>query len=461
MKMLIFLLLIGANLPSIEMPTIELSPMTFEELKNEPIRSILRKTDDDSITLDPNKFDFSVKVEYPYLFKEPRVVIDAETIVIFLSPKNDWCECLFPKVINAQILVTPKQDNDDEFSKMIFPISITIDQEKPWIIRCLWELVALVAVVLLIVILCVWLKKNHPKQKKNSFFDLDFLDYVIFTWFTWFQGKSLQLSEDNSEIIAMYDYFGRWFSKKEILDRINELREKEKPIDQLLSDQNRKKSMILALKSISSGIVGLEHDVNREIIIEVNNLSRRGKSLGVQTLLKYFTPLKISKLAQDKGNMCCQYLPLLRGVGFMGIPSHMIMFWWKQDDKVNAVCYRSITDDVNFFDVFGISPSLAFFEGESLKGGMLIDYNDVLGYSGDDYALVFRIEGNNLTCGRPPLIKHEYELPLIPHHISVNATIESFDHELIEKYYALYHLGNKKAEEALRRSGFNLKAKDE
>jgi hypothetical protein len=100
------------------------------------------------------------------------------------------------------------------------------------------------------------------------------------------------------------------------------------------------------------------------------------------------------------------------------------------------------------------------FNGESLEDGILIDYNDVLGYSGGDYALVFRMSGNTITCGRPPLIKHKYKLPLIPNNIATiaNESIESKIHELIEKYYALYRLGNKKAKQALKLSGFNLKA---
>lgn len=163
--MLIFLLMLGANLLPIEMPTIGLSVATMEDLKNEPIRGVLQKTDDDAAALDLNQYDVAVEVEHPYLFQEPRASFEGDTIVLFLSPKNEWCECFFPKVISALIVLTPKQDAEGEIGvKRVFPVSVPIEKNKPWIIRCLWELVTLASLVLLIVVWFVFLKKNRPKR---------------------------------------------------------------------------------------------------------------------------------------------------------------------------------------------------------------------------------------------------------------------------------------------------------
>lgn len=137
----------------------------------------------------------------------------------------------------------------------------------------------------------------------------------------------------------------------------------------------------------------------------------------------------------------------------------MMIFWWKQDGKLNAVCYRSMTDVVRSFEAFGITP----LELAGIFDGMILEHKNVLRYSGDDYALVFRLEGDTITCGRPPLIKHEYELPLIPHDSSaiIMTSTEPEYHELIEKYYTLYRLSNKKAKQALKDSEFNLNPSDD
>lgn len=164
MRILIFLLMLGANLLPIEMPTIGLSVATMEDLKNEPIRGVFQKTDDDAAALDLNQYDVAVEVEHPYLFQEPRASFEGDTIVFFLSPKNEWCECYFPKEIKALVVLTPKQDAEGEIGeKIVVPVSIPIEIDKPWISRCLWELVTLAALALLIVVWFVYLKKNRPK----------------------------------------------------------------------------------------------------------------------------------------------------------------------------------------------------------------------------------------------------------------------------------------------------------
>ena len=134
------------------------------------------------------------------------------------------------------------------------------------------------------------------------------------------------------------------------------------------------------------------------------------------------------------------------------LPLDMVLFWWKQDDRLNAVCYRSVTDNASFSKAFKLD--LAEAERFYLKPNGNLDNNyhlyDVLEYSGDDYVLVFRLEDDKIISGRPQPIKHEYELkPIVQTGLCVDSKSALESHEMIEKYYELFHLGNKKAEQAL------------
>lgn len=296
------------------------------------------------------------------------------------------------------------------------------------------------------------------KMKRNTPIDEDVLDYLI-AKNRIAKVKEGQISPKDPIVIALYDYLHRWFSKSTIIERIVSLSFKGRnELDPLLAMLNEQK--VDALNRLSFEINNTI-DIDDEIMVEVNNLCshgkinlcRRRKLNKVLTLLNYLKPQEVAGDAIwfNRTNFHSSYHLVSEG-----LPREMVSFWWKQDGKLNAVCYRSTSNDDGFINniLFGVT-------GNINKEKFL---QDVVGHSGNDYAMVFRMEGDTITNGNPPIIKHNLVLKPIsiinPFIIGLDH-LDYFmqnDHVVIEKYYALYHSGNKKAEEALRRSRFNLKA---
>lgn len=207
--------------------------------------------------------------------------------------------------------------------------------------------------------------------------------------------------------------------------------------------------------------------IDSEIMVEINNLCCQGESSKVNDLLKYITPQKVLDKSLDENSLWLAF-------SFFGgypyplkeLPKDVVSFWWKQDGELNAVCYISNTDNANFIEAFKLDISevgrIVFNKTGNGKINKEVHLNNVLSYSGNDYDLMFRLQGETIKCGRPPLIKHDYDLQLIDNlspYSSVNQRVSDC-HEKIEKYYDLYRLGNKKAKQALKASGFNLDAMD-
>jgi hypothetical protein len=162
------------ELPVQELPVMNFDPMTFEALKHDPLRFYIHNVGEKD-ALDPQKFDISVKVENPYLYEDPKISFDNDTVVLDLRPKGRWCECLFPEEVNFTIISTPKEGAFQEginYSRMEKPGRVPLIKDRPWFVRCFWVLVTLAALLVFILYLRALLKKNrfHKNARlKNSY----------------------------------------------------------------------------------------------------------------------------------------------------------------------------------------------------------------------------------------------------------------------------------------------------
>lgn len=166
------------NYNVVEKPKTELPSVTFQYLKERSIRGVF--TDEgDGKTLDPKKFDIEVEVENGFLYEDPKVTFDGDTIVIDIRPKGDWCECLFPENLDFRIVSTPKEgafeDEDKQYSKTVHPFNIKVEKERSWLSRCFWVLVTIGCLLLFIFYLRALLRKRRFKKSakiKNTYMEL-------------------------------------------------------------------------------------------------------------------------------------------------------------------------------------------------------------------------------------------------------------------------------------------------
>ena len=147
-----------------ERPVADLGTITFEQLKNEDIAFTIN----DSLTheaLNPELFDITFDIDEGFMYEEPKVRIENGVIHLELRPKGDWCECLFPTTLNVKMISTPKDEAFQEYGKnyvqMVFPLQAEVIKDHPWLSRCLWVIVTLVALLLCIIYLRMLLKKNR------------------------------------------------------------------------------------------------------------------------------------------------------------------------------------------------------------------------------------------------------------------------------------------------------------
>lgn len=148
-------------------PIVEFPPMTFDQLKIQPIKGHLTEVDTDQ-TLDPSKYDIVIEVENNSLFEKPKLRIEGGEVVIDLKPKGGWCECLFPKEVNIKIVSTPKEGafNDESMqnSQIVHPIRFKLEKTRSWLSRCLWVIITLGGLLLLLYYLLLLLKKRRFKK---------------------------------------------------------------------------------------------------------------------------------------------------------------------------------------------------------------------------------------------------------------------------------------------------------
>ncbi len=163
----------------VERPTTELPPIAFQTLKKGPIRGYFYEEGVDDRTLDPKKFDIKVEVENGFLYEEPRIGFDGDTILLYVQPKGEWCECFFPEDLNIKIISTPKEgafdDEGKQFSQTAHPLHLVVEKGRSWLSRCLWVVLTITGLLLFVLYLRALLRKRRFKKSariKHSYMEL-------------------------------------------------------------------------------------------------------------------------------------------------------------------------------------------------------------------------------------------------------------------------------------------------
>lgn len=229
-------------------------------------------------------------------------------------------------------------------------------------------------------------------------------------------------------------------------------------------------------------------EINTEIMVEINNLCHFNEPRKVADLIKYMIPQWYKDGKADK----CIYLRHIylrhspnpySSVIYEGLPSHILLFCWKEKegvlhskDVLHSKCYVSVAENPEFRKAFHLD-----FSGMDDQDcdpdelgwyyfmGKTNNLERIVNYSGTEYTPVFKMEGDNIKCFRPPLIRHHYRLPdfkdleintgydalrlLLESKGSIKKAKSTIEYE---KYMDLYHSGNWNARRAIERGGFNL-----
>jgi hypothetical protein len=100
------------------------------------------------------------------MYEEPSLRIEGNTLLMDIKPRGDWCECLFPTDLNLTIVSTPKEGafGDKNYVKTITPVHLTIEKDRPWLSRCFWVIVTLVALLLFMIYLKLLMNKKRFKK---------------------------------------------------------------------------------------------------------------------------------------------------------------------------------------------------------------------------------------------------------------------------------------------------------
>lgn len=222
-------------------------------------------------------------------------------------------------------------------------------------------------------------------------------------------------------------------------------------------------------------------EINTEIMVEINNLCHFNEPWKVANLLKYMIP----DWFKDGSEGNCIYLRHIylrhspdpySSVVYEGLPSHLLLFCWKEKGILHSNCYVSVAENPEFRKAFHLD-----FSGMDDQDcdpdelgwyyfmGKTNNLESIVNYSGTEYTPVFKMEGDNIKCFRPPLIRHHYRLPdfkdleintgydalrlLLESKGSIKKAKSTIEYE---KYMDLYHSGNWNAKHAIERGGFNL-----
>ena len=305
---------------------------------------------------------------------------------------------------------------------------------------------------------------NNPSKTTNmryhhNPFKVEHLDFMIVDRAIRYTPKGTFTEEDGG-VIALYNFFGRWFPKQFIIDRINHINETEKNGHHLdvggyfskafqeLHELYNKKCKAEDEEDKSQII-----SIGTEMILEINNLCHFNESQKMYGLFKkYLFPESVW------GNWGIHFktFELQR---LEGIPKQLLFFHWENDGTPQLLCFMSASHKASY-SLFGFD--FAHTNGNDFGDHRFGIYGDIekdlnldklLNYSGADYVPMFRMDGNHITCLNPPLIRHKYRL--MPLFVPGSNFVFEPGQEYFAKYYDLYHSGNWNAKHAIERGGFN------
>ena len=152
-----------------ESPTTDLGSITFERLRSGTLDPIWLQDSLSHDVLNPKLFNIKLEVENDILYEEPKFHIENDTLIILeVRPKGKWCECLFPETLKMRLVSTPTEEAVIEYGKTynqnVFPMELHVIKERPWLARCFWVIVTLVALLLFMLYLRGLLRKNRFKK---------------------------------------------------------------------------------------------------------------------------------------------------------------------------------------------------------------------------------------------------------------------------------------------------------
>ena len=223
-------------------------------------------------------------------------------------------------------------------------------------------------------------------------------------------------------------------------------------------------------------------EINTEIMVEINNLCHFDEPLKASKLIKKYM---IPDFILRGGMMGTIYLreiylrksPIRRNIEFYKeLPWDMFLACWNESGEFHCICYLSVEEKASFGEAFHINyDGVDDNDCDSDELGRYyfvskcLNISSIANYSGNEYTPVFKIEGDNISCFRPPLIRHHYRLPvfkdpeintgydalrlLLESQGSIKKAKSTIEYE---KYMDLYHSGNWNARHALERGGFQL-----
>ena len=186
--------------PVKEMSSVDLGIMTYGQLKKEPIRAIIRDVESQEL-LNPENFDLDVELENDFMYEKPSLSIEGNEIIIDVKPRGDWCECLFPTDLEMTITSTPKSGafGDKHYVKAVTPLHLKIEKDRPWLSRCFWVIVTLLALLVFVIYLRTLLKKK--RFKKNAMLTPKYYSYYG------------DLIDDQGGRKLRKEGFGAWFAR--------------------------------------------------------------------------------------------------------------------------------------------------------------------------------------------------------------------------------------------------------
>ena len=117
--------------------------------------------------------DVMVESKEDYLLDPIDVNINADTIIMNIKARNEWCDCFVPSRLDVEVIIV--YDNNDDLSRVVIPMTIPVISEKPWLRRCLWVLMTIAGLLLLILYLWALLRKRRFKKSariKNTYMEM-------------------------------------------------------------------------------------------------------------------------------------------------------------------------------------------------------------------------------------------------------------------------------------------------
>ena len=202
----------------------------------------------------------------------------------------------------------------------------------------------------------------HQNPFKVELLDFKIVDRAI----RYTKGR---FTEENSGVIALYNFFGRWFSKQFIIDRINyinEVSQKEgKHIPSFMDENGYFQDAFQELHELYNNKRKAEDnedksqiiDIDTEIILEINNLCHFDEKQKMFGLLKKYRFLDI-----HEGNcgICISTIVLQQ---LERLPKNMVLFKLDDDGISNMLCFVSMSDNANIQNAFNLEEVSSVFRG--------------------------------------------------------------------------------------------------